>query len=733
MAKYLYRLGGWIYHHRFKVIGSWFVILLALGVTLASLGSSFDEDMSIPGTKSEKAMDVLNKEFPQGGNGGKIKFIFKAPKGETLDSKEVKAKIQEALKNVPKDKEVAAVTDPYQTNTVNQERKIGYADITYKKEAEKVTEASKHDAEKIATSLRKEGIQTELGGTVVLSKVEVGGISEVVGIIFAYFILAFTFASLLTAGLPIITSVIGLAIGVLCIVVGSNFTAIQSVSLSLAVMIALAVGIDYALFILSRHRQHLAEGLSIKESISRATATAGGAVVFAGVTVVIALCGLSIVNIPFLTAMGLSAGLTVFIVVLAAITLVPAVISVAGTRVSPAKANRFLGKFHSKKGQKESNAWGRMLARYPLPIILICLILGGVLSYPALHIELGLPDNGTKSTDTTERRGYDLMAEGFGEGINGPLVVVLDASTSENAQTAFVKTAEQLQKFKNVAFMTPPMPNQDGMFAIVNILPKTGPNDLETKELVNSIRDKAAQVEKTNNVKMMVTGATAVNIDISDKLADALPKFASVIVAFALLLLIIVFRSILVPLKAVLGFLLTLTATLGFVVLILQDGHFIHLFGIPKEGPILNFMPVLTTGILFGLAMDYEVFLVSRMREDYLHSGDAKKSVLTGLKHSGPVVTAAALIMIAVFASFIFAKDPMIKSMGLALAFGVLFDAFVVRMTLIPALMTLLGRSSWYFPKWLDRIIPNMDIEGEEFLKEEQKKKASKTKNVLQK
>jgi membrane protein YdfJ len=305
------------------------------------------------------------------------------------------------------------------------------------------------------------------------------------------------------------------------------------------------------------------------------------------------------------------------------------------------------------------------------------------------------------------------MAEGFGAGINGPLVVVLDGSKSVDAQSAFAKVEKELSELPNVSSVSPPSPNQSGEFAMVTVLPKTGPNDSKTKDLVTNIREKAESINKDEKVKLMVTGATAINIDISDKLSEALPQFAALIVIFALLLLLVVFRSILVPIKAVLGFLMTLIATLGFSVFVLQDGHFIDFFGIPEAGPLLNFMPVLTTGILFGLAMDYEVFLVSRMREDYTHMGDAKKSILSSLKHSGPVVTAAGLIMVSVFASFIFAEDATMKATGLSMAFGVLFDAFVVRMTLVPAIMTLLGKSAWYLPKWLNRSLPNIDVEGE--------------------
>ncbi|MGE7717960.1 MMPL family transporter [Priestia megaterium] len=715
MAKYLYKLGSWASRKRRQVLFGWIVILIVAAIGVGSAGITFKNDMSIPGTKAEKAMDVMNKEFSHGeDSGGQIKLIFKAPEGKTLESPSTHKKIQDILDLVPEDKAVESIASPYQTGTISKNKEIGYATITYKVSADDVTDASKNKIKDIAKLAKKSGIQTEIGGTVAFSHVKIGGASELVGIIIAFGILVFTFASFLTAGIPIITAIIGLGIGAMGILISSNFFSVQATSLSLATMIGLAVGIDYALFIISRHRQQLAQGLDVRESIALATGTAGSAVVFAGLTVIVALCGLSVVGIPFLTSMGLSAAFSVLVVMLVSITLVPALLGMFGHRLIPKRKKHLTSnKSLINKKTNESNRWGRFVTRYPVLIVLVCLIVTAIISSPVLHMELGLPDNGMKSKETIERRAYDLMAEGFGAGINGPLVVVLDGSKSADPQSAFAKVEKELSELPNVSSITPPSPNQSGEFAMVTVLPKTGPNDSKTKDLVTNIREQGEKINKDEKVKLMVTGSTAVNIDISDKLSEALPQFAALIVIFALLLLMVVFRSILVPIKAVLGFLMTLIATLGFSVFVLQDGHFIDFFGIPEAGPLLNFMPVLTTGILFGLAMDYEVFLVSRMREDYTHLKDAKKSILSSLKHSGPVVTAAGLIMVSVFASFIFAEDATMKATGLSMAFGVLFDAFIVRMTLVPAVMTLLGKSAWYLPKWLDRSLPNIDVEGE--------------------
>ncbi|KAA8745435.1 MMPL family transporter [Paenibacillus sp. UASWS1643] len=721
MAKLLFRLGEWSVRKSKMIIIGGIVLLILLSSIGLGKGPSFTGSMTIPGTKSEQAADVLKAEFPPSADEGQIRLVFKAEQG-TLETPANKNLINKALKNMETDSAVKSFLSPYDGYTLSEDKKIGYADVTYKLPAAEVTEKSKEHALKVANSLNDKGIQTELAGSVALSELEVGGTSEVIGILIAFMILAFTFTSFLAAGLPILTAVIGLGIGLMTIIIGSNFVSMSSFSITLAVMLALAVGIDYALFIMSRYRQQLAEGFERHVAIAQANATAGSSVVFAGLTVIIALVGLSVVQIPFITTMGLAAAVSVFVAVIIAVVFVPAVLAAAGERISPARENKLLRKWSgSKKKHNSENFWGKVVTRKPWLTTILCIVILTVCTLPFMHMQLGLPDNGLKSTETTERRGYDLLAEGFGEGFNGPLIIVAKAAKSTDAQADIAKSTAFIEKLKGVASVSPIIPSPSGNTAIINVLPKTGPHDIRTTELVKSIRNQADKIFKEDKVQVLVTGTTSVNIDISEKLSEALPKFALLIVGLAFVLLMMVFRSILVPIKAVLGFLFTLGATLGFVVWVIQDGYLGSLFGIPEPGPVLNFLPILITGILFGLAMDYEVFLVSRMREDYSHTGDARQSVKSGMTHSGPVVTAAGLIMIAVFASFIFAEDTIIKSMGLALAFGILIDAFVVRMTLVPAIMTILGRSAWYLPKWLNRILPNIDVEGESVMNSQKK------------
>ncbi|WP_179865862.1 MMPL family transporter [Bacillus cereus] len=721
MAKHLYKLGYWAVNHRKKVVFSALAILIALVLFAVNMGSSFKDELSIPNTPADKAGKVIEKEFKaMQPAGAQVKVAFKAPKNETLESAEVQQKIAGVLEEIKKDSAVDSVAAPMQLQNLSEDKTIGYAVVTYKVKAEKVTEASK---EKILDSIettRDAGIQTELsGGDVTFSDSETSGMTEIVGVLVAFVVLAFTFVSFLVAGLPILTAIIGLAIGMLGIMIGTNYVEIQSVSLSLAAMLGLAVGIDYALFIINRFRQQLAQGDSVPESVAIATGTAGSAVIFAGLTVIIGLLGLSVTKIPFLTAMGVSAAFTVLAAVLVSVIILPAILGLVGHKIAPSKQNRFLQKM-TGAGKKHagSNKWGEFVIRRPLIVTIFAIGLLAVISIPFFHMNLGLPSDGTtKSTETTERRAYDLLTEAYGEGFHASLMVVAksEEATAET-QNAMNTIAKELGNLPDVKSVTPAIPGPSGKIYMISITPKTGPDDTETKDLVKAIRDKSNQTEKKNEIELMVTGTAAMNIDIVQKLSDALPVFAALIVGLAYVLLVLVFRSLLIPLKAVLGFLLSLGATLGAVVFFVQDGHFQNIFGFPAAGPILAFLPVILIGILFGLAMDYEVFLVSKMREVYTHTGDPKRAIVEGMRESGRVVVAAGLIMMSVFIGFMLAPDTIIKSIGMALTFGVFFDAFIVRMTIVPAVMILMGNSAWYLPKWLDKILPNIDVEGESII-----------------
>jgi putative drug exporter of the RND superfamily len=471
-------------------------------------------------------------------------------------------------------------------------------------------------------------------------------------------------------------------------------------------MLGLAVGIDYALFIVSRHRQHLDEGMSVPESVALSVATAGSAVCFAGLTVFIALAGLLVVGIPFLSTMGLGAAGTVVLAVLIANTMLPALLGFAGMRV----AKRRKPAPEHPWGER----WGRHVTSHPVVAIVGVVVILGVVIIPIHDMRLGLPDASTLPKSSTQYKAYELLSKGFGAGFNGPLTIVSDADGRPKSQWSRIPglVAQDLKRADDIANVSPPVANQAGDIAIITATPKSGPSSTATQNLVKQIRAAAKQAQSRYHVTVLVTGTTAINIDTSSKLSAALPVFLVLVVGLALLIQSLVFRSLLVPITAVVGFLLTIGAALGATTFVFQLGHGQQILGIASTAPIISFLPVLLVAILFGLAMDYEVFLVSRMRETYDATHDATGATIAGFRASARVVTAAAIIMISVFGSFIFGGTITIASIGFSLAFGVLADAFLIRMTFVPAVHTLLGDRAWNLPRWIDRILPNVDIEG---------------------
>jgi putative drug exporter of the RND superfamily len=713
MATRLYRIGGWAFENRRKVLAGWLLVLVAVFASAAMFSGKTSNEFSVPGTESQVAQDLLQEKFPEAG-GGSARVVFAAPEGEKLTDPDNKAAVMESVENASRAPEVSAVQDPYSMGAISKDGRIGFADVYYPVKAEEVEKSSADALEASTEPATRAGMQVEFGGGVVTEESQ--SKAEMVGLLVGFLVLAMTLGSLLAAGLPLLTAILGVGLGTLGITALSGAVEISETAPILASMLGLAVGIDYALFILSRHRQNLHEGMAPRESAAQATATAGSAVVFAGATVVIALVGLVVVNIPFLTVMGLAAAVTVSLAVLIAVTLLPAVMGFSGGRLG--RLNRLLVKRprHRAEGAPTlSLRYVRLITRRPLLVVIATVALLGAIAIPALHMKLGLPDDGASPTSSTERRAYDLLTEGFGPGFNGPLTAVVYApDVPRDKQKELAQgVADEIKTFPGVAAVSEPAQNEAGDITVVSVTPKSGPASDGTKDLVSYMRDEAAKIPESYGIEAYVTGQTAMNIDTNDKLAAALPKYIAVVVGLALILLMVVFRSVLVPIKAVGGFLLSIAASLGLVVWVFQDGNLNGLFDVAKAGPITSFLPVLLVGILFGLAMDYEVFLVSRMRENFVRSGRARESVVKGYSQSGRVVTAAAIIMVSVFGAFVTDTDPVVKSIGLSLAVGVLADAFVVRMTLVPAAMALLGRRAWWMPKRLERWVPDVDIEGE--------------------
>ena len=713
MATNLYRLGAWAFDRRRAVVALWLVVLAAVVGAAFAVGGKENDKFSVPGTESQQAQELLEQKFPAA-SGTYARIVFAAPRGESLADPANRAAVRETMALARHAADVSAVSDPFRTHALTRDGRVGFGDVIYPVPAHEIDDEARDELAASAKPARDAGVGVEFGGGLVTDEQEAG--SEGMGMMVGFLVLAITLGSRLAAGLPLLNALLGVGIGVTGVAALSAVVEVSSVAPTLATMLGLAVGIDYALFILTRHRQNLTDGMPPREAAAHATATAGSAVVFAGLTVIIALAGLAVVNIPFLTVMGLAAAGTVAIAVLIAITLLPAILGFAGLRAG--RVNRVLAMRPRRRpagADPMSVRWAKLVTRRPLAVVLACVALLGAIALPALHMKLGLPDGGSKPTTSTERRAYDLLTDGFGPGFNGPLTVVVDAPHLTETQQKQIANGvvDTLEGVRGVAAVTPAVQNEAGDLTIASVTPTSGPASEATKDLVERLRAKARDVEAQTGISAYVTGQTAVNIDTADRLSAALPKYVAVVVGLALLLLTIVFRSVLIPIKAAAGFLLSIAASMGLVVWIFQDGHLAGLFDVARTGPILSFLPVLLIGILFGLAMDYEVFLVSRMREAYVRSGDPREAIVTGYGQSGRVVTAAAVIMTGVFAAFLLDPDPVIKSIGLSLAFGVLADAFVVRLTLVPAVMTLLGHRAWKLPRGLEKVVPEVDIEGD--------------------
>ncbi|WP_229025070.1 MMPL family transporter [Streptococcus macedonicus] len=560
---------------------------------------------------------------------------------------------------------------PEQQQNLTKNNIIGYATVTFKKAKEDVKQSSINHLVKATKITKDAGIETELTGDLTISEMDTGEESEIYGLLAAIIILAITFASVIMAGMPILSALIGLGISVLGVVILSNWIKFTTSDLSLSGMIGLAVGIDYALFIISRYRQEIKKGHSREESLAKSMTTAGKAVIFAGTTVIVALLAMSTLGISFLSVMGFAGALSVLGAMLTASTIIPAVIVLLGKIATGEKQNRVLARFGRLK---RDYGWGKFVNKFKLLLSGMVLLGLIVVALPARNMNLGLPTDADKSTKTTERRAYDIMTEGYGAGHAATLVVLVKTGDSETAQDV----ATELQNTANVERVIPPMigNGKSGQYYMITLIPKIDGNAVATKNLVKAIRAKS---NKNGNPTLLVTGSTAINIDMSDALLVALPKFALNIVAFA--------------------FVLSLLATLGALVFIVQKGHFDDLIGLAGPSAILNFLPVLVIGIMFGLAMDYEVFLISRMKEVYDETGDTQKALLEGMKDNGKAIFAAILIMASVFMGFFFAADSTVKSMGLALTLGIFFDTLIVRMILVPAMLAVFGKANWYLPK----------------------------------
>ncbi|MEK5439644.1 MULTISPECIES: MMPL family transporter [Paenibacillus] len=778
MSTFLYRLGKSAYTKPWYFLTVWILILGVIGALLGVNGIQSSSEMKIEGTESQKVLDMLVKELPAAA-GGQASVAFTAPDGERLDTPERSALILKAINDVysmdyiinPAELAAQAAAAAGQAAGADPSAAAGGQTAT----ADPSAAASQTDAAGQATAAVQAvpygplivdgapvpGVMLSADGSIALfqfqftvqqtslpssvpdnvikavTEVEQAGSgitaipsdslkstpsigsTEAIGVAVAAVVLFITLGSIVAAGLPLITALLGVAISVGGAFALSNIVHMNDITPILAVMIGLAVGIDYSLFIVNRQRRLiLDENLSAKEAASRAVGTAGSAVFFAGLTVIIALCGMLVIGIGFLSTMALVAAVSVLITVLLALTLLPALLGLVGERICTAKARSKNVASANKARHGFSHRWANATVKYRWAIIVLVVLVLGTAAIPVTKMELGIPSGASANLDTPARQSYDIISKGFGEGFNGPLLLVAQPNKPSDkiSMQTLGKLVQELQMHDNVTLVSPMGVNATGDIAIISLIPKTGPTDTKTRDLVQDLRDPDSSLASSNDVTLGVTGFTAINIDMSSKLSDAFPVYIGIIVILSLIILLLVFRSVIVPIKATVGFILSVLATFGLTTAVYQWGWLHSLFGFDTGGPLLSFMPILVTGILYGLAMDYQVFLVSSMREAYVHGRRGNDSVVHGYDLASRVVLAAGVIMVSVFAGFIFAPDAMIKQIGFALAFGILIDAFIIRMTLVPAVMAFFGDKAWWLPKWLDRLLPNLDVEGDKLI-----------------
>ena len=727
MSQLLYRLGVASARRGWFTITAWIVVLAGVGV-VALTGMKFgDGEFTIPGTESSQAMQTLKDEFgmsataekaDDGSRSGSLQLVVQTQDG-TITGADGAAALAGAREDLAGLAHVTTVSDPLDPAApyVSPSGTTAVVEVSFSGITDDNAEGVHDQVVAVADTLRDEGYTAEVGGSIANEVPQILGPTEVVGAVVAFVVLVLTFGSLAAAGANMLGALVGVGVGILGLLALSAVHPIGAITPVLAVMLGLAVGIDYCLFILARFRSELAEGRTTLEAIGRAVATAGSAVVFAGLTVMIALAGLAVVGIPFITEMGLAAALAVFVAVLMALTLLPALAGFLGRRALPKRQRLEVtssgGAQHvadTATGTRRGflTRWIEFVVRRPVRSGVAAVLVLGTVAVPFLSISTTLNIPGGEDPDSTQRAAYEIVAEEFGDGAQSPLVVLVEG---RDVQSRLADVEGELADLDDVALVMPGQVSSSGDAALVTVIATTGPLDADTQDLVAAIRD----VDEPDGVSVSVTGGTAIGIDTDTQLREALVTYILVIVGLSIVLLIIMFRSILVPLIATVGYLLSLGAGLGASVAVFQWGWLDPVFQAPQGNPLLSLLPIILTGILFGLAMDYQVFLVSRMHEAHAHGASPKEAIISGFRRSSVVVVAAASIMAAVFGGFALSHSSLVGSIALGLTVGVIADAFLVRMIVVPACLALLGKAAWWMPKWLDRILPNVDTEGRAF------------------
>ena len=721
MTGMLYAIARFCVRRRVVVLAVWVLAAAALVTVSHRLSDNTNDSITLPGTDSQRATDALSHSFPAQSNGSSP-IVLHVGSGKLTDSKYASA-VNDAATDVAKAPHVASVVNPLTpqgASALSKDQATGYLSVTTTVSPGAL---SVDDAQKIIDAASKPahaaGIEVQTGGQLG-QKVSKPGTesSELIGILAAMVILTFTFGTVVAMLLPIINAILALAATLAIVRMLSHVTTVSTVAPTLATMIGLGVGIDYALFIVTRHFRGLDEGLDVKESIARATATSGGAVVFAGGTVTIALVSLAVANIPLVTTMGLMAAVAVVVAVLAAVTLLPAMLALVGPRI-----NSWRVRAHHSQADSKHGIWARWAARVASrPVIagLAALVILIPLAVPLLSLNLGQKDVAALSNSTTARQAYDQISQNFGAGVNGPLIVAVSlgspaSGTNDSRLTTLEKDVSQTA---GVAATTPVQINKSGTTAYFNAISTKGPAESATTDLVNDLRTSVIpKAEKGTNMKADVGGTTASYIDLASNISSKLPLQILVVIALSFTLLMLAFRTVVIPVQAAVMNVLSIGAAYGVLTAIFQFGWLHGLIGLDGAVPVVSYVPLFMFAILFGLSMDYEVFLVSQI-EEHVHAGeDNRSSVVSGLVTSARVITAAAAIMVFVFGSFVLNGDPTVKQFGIGLAVAVILDATIVRCLLVPAVMVIVGKANWYLPRWLERLLPHINIEGAEFFR----------------
>ncbi|MGX5653211.1 MMPL family transporter [Geodermatophilus nigrescens] len=739
------------------MIAAWVALLVALVGALVLNPPKLSTEFRIDGTPAQEVIDELARELPEV-SGGQGSLVFQAPAGDRLDSQQLGPAIAEAVQQVYSVEQVVDPAERMQAQQpgaapgtpsggtqgapgdsqsappgtlvvggqpvpgvmLSEDGRVGLFQFQFDDQLFELPQGTVSETVEAAEVPAEEAGVAVLPGATLQEIPEIIGVGEIVGLAVAALVLVVTLGSVVAAGLPLLTALAGVGAGIGGAFALAHLFELNSLSVVLALMLGLAVGIDYALFIVNRQRWLiLTRSLDAEEAAARAVGTAGSAVFFAGTTVVIALTALLVVGIELLTVMALIAAATVAIAVVVALTLLPALLGLVRERVcSPRARERQVDP--GDRSRSPARRWVGLVVRHRWAAVLLVTAVAAVLALPLSSMRLGMPSAESYGSGSAQREGYDVVAEGFGEGFNGPLTVAV--RTAEPGAPIEPPTLEQLaadlDSLEGVQTTMPAGAGQDGTIAVLQVVPTTGPTDEATEDLVAEIRDRSTQYADDLGVTLGVTGLTAIGIDMSERLSEVLPLYLAVVLGLSLIVLLLVFRSVLVPIKATAGFLLSILATFGATTAVFQWGWLNQVFGLDSTTVVMSVIPIIATGVLYGLAMDYQIFLVSSIRESHVHGSHGADSVTDGFTQASRVVVAAAIIMTAVFGGFIFNADPMVKQVGFALAVGILIDAFLIRLTLVPAVMAMFGDRAWWLPAWLDRLVPDLDVEGEKLVQQ---------------